>query len=132
MTEQEARNAPLWEVWDRFQSALDMIEMDDPNAPDTTMGGKWGTPPGEYGRMAAKMVAMLRGVLLERCEKVKDTYGNHDSFSLAHDAEGRWIIDIEHHGQDREDDADTARNMSAAYAFMAWELEQRKEVKGEL
>jgi len=64
---------------------------------------------------------------LERVEKVKDTYGNYDSFSIGSDAEGRPLIDIEHRGQDREDDAETARNMSAAYAFMAWELEQRKE-----
>jgi hypothetical protein len=127
MTEQEAKTLPLWEVWDRFKAALDMIELDDPNAPDTTMGGKWGTPPGEYGRMAAKMVPVLRSVLLERVEKVKDTYGNYDSFSIGSDAEGRPLIDIEHRGQDREDDAETARNMSAAYAFMAWELEQRQK-----
>ena len=104
MTEQEARNAPLWEVWKRHWE-LNILYC-----------AVWND----------KERKMLRGVLLEGVEKVKDTYGNYDSFSIAHDAEGRWIIDIEHCGQDREDDAETARNMSAAYAFMAWELEQRQ------
>jgi len=133
MTDQEARTAPLWEVWDRFNAAVGMIELDDQNAPDTTMGGKWGTPPGEYGRMAAKMVPMLRGVLLERCKRVDDADGWHTKLEIE-DIDDTPIIVITFHDQSGEfcryprcDTPETARNMSAAYAFMAWELEQRQK-----
>lgn len=125
----DLKDTPTAELWDKLKSALDMIELDDPNAPDTTMGGKWGTPPGEYGKIAAKMVPGLREQLLERCEKVKDTFGNYDTFSTSHDAEGRAIIDVEHHGTDREDSPETAREMGCAYLFMAWEAEQQQKEK---
>lgn len=66
----------------------------------------------------------LRAQLIDRCEKVKDTLGNYDRFTTGQDAEGRPLIDVEHRGHDREDSPETAREMSAAYAFWAWELDQ--------
>lgn len=119
MTEQEAKTLPLWEVWERLRAALDMIEMDDPNAPDTTMGGKWGTPPGEYGRMAAKMVQPIRAVLLERCSELVDCTEGH--FSINHNL----ILKISH------GEIQAFKDASAIFAFWAWELEQLgKEAKG--
>ena len=132
MTDQEARTALLWEVWDWFDKLGKYIETEKYLNSFGKKGSDGLSHDGRNHLDDDQQFQMLRAVLLERCEKVKDTYGNYDSFSLAKDAEGRWIIDIEHRGQDREDDAETARNMAAAYLFMAWELEQRgKEAKGE-
>lgn len=78
-------------------------------------------------RSEAEEFQALRAQLIERCEKVKDTLGNYDSFTTGQDAEGRPLIDVEHRGHDREDSPETAREMSAAYAFWAWEIEQREK-----
>lgn len=100
-----------------------------------TIAELWGKLKFRDDRFARKHLEELDGVdfdalraqLIERCEKVKDTLGNYDSFTTGHDAECRPLIDVEHRGHDREDSPETAREMSAAYAFWAWELEQRQK-----
>jgi len=71
----------------------------------------------------------LRQQLLERCGQVPDKSGYYSRFFIIertlnvsfHDTSGAWVI------QSRYDDVDTAREMSAAYAFWAWELEDREK-----
>ena len=116
------------ELWGKLKAALDMIEMDDPNAHDTTMGGKWGTPPGEYGKMAAKMVPALRQQLSGIAKIVPDSGGQSSIFTI----DGGTLLIENTVDRLRHDNAETLSEFIAACGFWLWELQQRgKEAKGE-
>ena len=113
------------ELWDKLKAAIDMVEMDDPKAPDTTMGGKWGTPPGEYGKMAAKMIPDLRQHLVELCRKPLEVYDG--SVKVGFHIDG---VNLHVHPFAICTPSDLGE-IEAMIGFARWELEQRgKEKKG--
>lgn len=109
------------ELWGKLKAALDMIEMDDPNAHDTTMGGKWGTPPGEYGKMAAKMVPALRQQLSGIAKTVPDSGGQSSIFTI----DGGTLLIENTVDRLRHDNAETLSEFIAACGYWLWELQQR-------
>ena len=127
----EVKPTIAW-LWDRFQKLGDYIETEKVLQSWGTKGSDGLSHDGRNHSFDEVELQSLRQQLLERCEKVKDTFGNYDTFSAGHDAEGRPLIDVEHRGHDREDSPATAREMGCAYLFWAWELEQmEKEASGD-
>ncbi len=74
---------------------------------------------------AATKYAALRAQLIERCKRVPDQDGDLTTLRLVcnRDRIATEPCGILH----RVDNSKTAREMSAAYAFWAWELEQREK-----
>ena len=64
---------------------------------------------------------VMRQQLVERCESVKDGIGNWRSLYISPSGQ------ICNTCQSSYDTAETAHEMSAAYEFLAWELEQREK-----
>ncbi len=71
----------------------------------------------------------LRSQLIERCANVKDSKGYFSLFEINRGKiETQLVDECENLVRIwRIDTAETAREMSAAYAFWAWELEQRQK-----
>ena len=69
----------------------------------------------------------IRSQLIERCKRVDESGGYYTLFTL-----DEFVIAVhcKPNGSPkhrREDSSETAREMSAAYAFWAWEREQRQK-----
>ena len=85
----------------------------------------WGTVSDAHPDKAR--AEALRTQLIERCKRVDESGGYYTLFTL-----DEFVIAVhckpngapKHR---REDSSETAREMSAAYAFWAWELEQRQK-----
>lgn len=119
MTESEAREKPLHEVWERFNAINCRFLKWTPAyvAPIHTFEARL-----EWERE----VAMLYGILSERCKRVDDA----DGWSTRFRFDNRILASSYHdHRGDktqcsRNDNGETAKNLSAAYSFWVWELEQ--------
>ena len=106
LQKEEAKSANHWKRFEKTQSDSSLI---------------WHTK-------AKANVLILRQLLLKRCRKVVGPHGHDSLFEEFDNSKVRittWDgLGYTHHS--RIDDANSAREMSAAYAFWAWELEQRQ------
>ena len=120
MTEQEAKTKPLHEVWERFNAINCRFLKWTPAyvAPIHTF----------EARLEWEMeVAMLYGVLSERCKRVDDADGWSTRFRFDNRVLVSYYVDKSGNrvASSRNDTIETAKNLSAAYSFWVWELEQR-------
>lgn len=127
MTEQEARTRPLSEVWEEFGKIAKRVEFRNDRHVNFTEENQ------QRNILLMELCNQLRPVLLERCKRVEDSDGYYTEFHICEGILDSWFCKPsgERSAAKRQDTPETARNMAAAYSFMAWELEQRKEVKGE-
>lgn len=109
------------EIWENsydirhcYQHALDAIER---NTNPASVG--WGK---NTLALVDVQIKALRAQLLERCKEVKSINRN---FTCLWINSGKGLVKSESKEAERQDSPETAREMSAAYAFWAWELEQR-------
>ena len=113
MSEQKTPQPTIAELWDMMTSRLK-------DAKD-----EWFS---DHGRETFRKEAeTLRAQLIERCKRVDESGGYYTLFTL-----DEFVIAVhcKPNGSPkhrREDSSETAREMSAAYAFWAWELEQRQK-----
>jgi len=72
----------------------------------------------------------LRAQLIERCHIIKDVTNRHTVISISIGSGPLLSMTVDENCDEdafRRDSPHTAREMSAAYAFWAWELEQRQK-----
>ena len=111
MTIDQAKTAPLHEVWHTFKMAF------SPNGFSIECAMVFYTGLAEQ----------LRPILLERCKEIPDAGGQSSLFSI----DGDTLLIENTIDRMRHDDADTIKNFAAACDFWAAELELLKmEVKG--
>lgn len=84
--------------------------------------GWWVQPAKDSG----ERLEFLRAQLLDRCKRVDESDGYYTEFAI-----NEYVIATHYKPNGspkhkREDAPATAREMSVAYAFWAWELEQRQ------
>ena len=77
----------------------------------------------------ADSVAIHR-VLLERCARVHENDNDYTDFEIRKIGAKLYVYADNRRDFSRFDTADTALDMSAAYAFWAWELRQREKEAG--
>lgn len=117
MTREEAQCKPLKEVWEEFKTMTITVN------PCKYQSFEW------YGW--SDLFNMLREVLTERCKSIWDGDGCSSEFSIYIERSASSPkMYIKSHQGTRLDTVETAQNMSAAYAFMAWKLGQIE--KGEV
>lgn len=100
MTEPEARTKPISEVWERLKLMSAAESFATWNFVKRSCGGE---------------VAMLRAVLLERCKAFASM-----RFEVQHN-----VLIVTHKAKQVFWNIDAVDEISAIYAFWAWELKQR-------
>ena len=110
MTESEARDKPLHEVWAQFQLLAKS------GNPYTRFNPEW--------RLQWEAsFNNLRSILLDRCRSIKGVFISRIDYNPTPGEES--MITIEQLGNFFHADPETLRNLSAMSGFWAWELEQR-------
>lgn len=108
MTEIEARNAPLWEVWDWFDKLGKYIETEKFLNSFGKKGSDGLSHDGRNHSDDDEQFQMMRAVLLDRCADVSDQYRHWPPATIEKS--------IEHN-----------KYMAAVHLFWVWELEQRQK-----
>lgn len=112
------------QLWDRFEAIKNRFGRDKDYSKLVNIGN-WANPA--QGRIEwVAEITSLRAELLEKCSQpITDGDGDDSTFDIyTEKAENPQTFIRSRHGI-RFDTPETARNMSAAFAFWAWELEQR-------
>lgn len=116
MNEQEAREKTLHEVWDHFQAQITSrnediaVSVRNPRLANRRM---------RNATIAQKVIDMLRTILLERCRETLITIEPYQD---------GWLVGSKN--VFCSNNVESIKDWAAAWAFMAWELEQRqKEAK---
>ena len=124
----EVKPTIAW-LWDRFQKLGNYIETEKFLQSWGTKGSDGLSHDGRNHSSDEVELQSLRQQLVERCKKVQSEGLEIEYTTFGIDG---FIISEESFEGVRIDNANSAREMSAAYAFWAWELEQReKEASGD-
>ena len=118
MTESEAKTKPLYELWKEFQDLQRVVSLSM-----STDEGRYrakNEPFRSHYQRELGEIETLRKELLDRCNGGIST--PTDAYSLFSIKDGQAYSVS--YPRLRADSAKTAKEMSAAYAFIAWELEQ--------
>jgi len=119
------------ELWDRFDKLGNYIETERLLNSWGTKGSDGLSHDGRNHSADDAEIAAIRAQLIERCKEVHDSDGAAVEFSIYIERieNGKTLIRAFTDEHSLFLTKESAMNMSAAYAFMAWELEQRaKEV----
>jgi len=112
--------AELWREFKKICIWINYYSVDNP-----PQGEDVGTVPAKGW---AKIPA-LRAQLIERCKRVPDSDGYYTEFQICEGVLDSWLCmpDGTRSKTKRQDTWATIQNLCAAYAFWAWELEQREK-----
>ncbi len=117
------------ELWDRFRAIKNRFGSDN-DYPRLITLSNWQNPA--QGRIDwVTEIKSLRAELLERCKRVHENVNDYTDFEIRKIGANLYVYADNRRDFSRLDTAGTALDMSAAYAFWAWELEQREKEAGE-